>query len=906
MKIFVSYTSSDREWAHWIGWQLKSAGHEPFVHDWEIGAGESIAGWMEERIKQADRLIGVFSDEYCNAAYSQTERWAAFWEDPRGRSGYLVPVEVRKVSEWPGFVRPLKRLSLVDLDEMGASRELLAFLQPAHGPTEKPSFPGAARRLSEGAAGFAEGSEPIGESPPSFPAAPSSASDFRLYVGALLKDLGYTVIPRQEVHTKRLDFIIEYMNELEIKQRTIVECKTGSQTISDVVYDEFNQLYQRYREELSLTGAMFVYDCNVSDQVQRSATLHSNDAQLVHISQLERSAFGLPFRELTKIAQLDNRAKGPFVDPGVRDLADNNNISDTLQCVSKIASQDGSIVFLLGSIGSGKTTVLGELVRQFNQRRSQVLRDSPVYLLVPLRRYSPDLHHDSIFQYAANYLSKKGAVPDCNALTLNRLVSSKKVVLVFDGLDELRFAADSEDMNAAVTNWLAELRNARTTIFSCRSSYFHVHFAHFLSQRTVEGAKVTVLRIQPFGPDKVINYSNLVNSPRLRNILHTHGCTQLMTRPMFLDVARRLPELDDVLARRISEVEFVETSISLMLHHSKATRISQRSPEQWIALLTYIAGLMLGRRYRAFARPELERSVVNFWGEPITETDMEYILADTMFRTIFELTEDGFEFAHSVFHEYFRARAITQLGASVIGGIVSLFGNEVSGDFTLSAYDYFLSRAIKEKTTEAVMKFGIKWCRIPSAVVVSRIIDSRNREVHRLRVIPHDFWISESPIIPDQVQDSIQFLKDGALRRKFESHLRRADKRQVPITNITYNDAKQICAEMFGGRLPNEVEWQWACMPFQTEPFYAGRRSSSALPSYPSLQTGAWGVKGAMRTVWQWTSSYDGLSGAFVCCGGWWRDDAEGSAGWRLLPSEEQHFRTGVRVLIEARQFARS
>ena len=88
LKIFVSYTSSDRDWAHWIGWQLSKAGHEVFVHDWEIGAGENIAGWMEDRFRQAQKLIGVFSDAYCKAAFSQSERWSAYWQDPRGRSRF--------------------------------------------------------------------------------------------------------------------------------------------------------------------------------------------------------------------------------------------------------------------------------------------------------------------------------------------------------------------------------------------------------------------------------------------------------------------------------------------------------------------------------------------------------------------------------------------------------------------------------------------------------------------------------------------------------------------------------------------------------------------------------------------------------------------------------------------------
>jgi hypothetical protein len=34
--IFVSYTSSDRDRAFWIGQELKKLGHIPHVHEWEI------------------------------------------------------------------------------------------------------------------------------------------------------------------------------------------------------------------------------------------------------------------------------------------------------------------------------------------------------------------------------------------------------------------------------------------------------------------------------------------------------------------------------------------------------------------------------------------------------------------------------------------------------------------------------------------------------------------------------------------------------------------------------------------------------------------------------------------------------------------------------------------------------
>lgn len=111
-KIFISYAARDRNWAHWIGVTLRDSGHVPFVHEWEIGAGGNIPRWMDERIKAADFLLAVFTDAYAQALYSSSERWAAYWNDPTGRDGYLVPVEVEKVSDWPPLTKPLNRLSL--------------------------------------------------------------------------------------------------------------------------------------------------------------------------------------------------------------------------------------------------------------------------------------------------------------------------------------------------------------------------------------------------------------------------------------------------------------------------------------------------------------------------------------------------------------------------------------------------------------------------------------------------------------------------------------------------------------------------------------------------------------------------------------------------------------------------
>jgi hypothetical protein len=38
--IFISYTSSDRDWAFWIAKELEALGHTPHIHEWEIKGGD--------------------------------------------------------------------------------------------------------------------------------------------------------------------------------------------------------------------------------------------------------------------------------------------------------------------------------------------------------------------------------------------------------------------------------------------------------------------------------------------------------------------------------------------------------------------------------------------------------------------------------------------------------------------------------------------------------------------------------------------------------------------------------------------------------------------------------------------------------------------------------------------------
>jgi hypothetical protein len=140
--IFVSYTSSDRDWAMWIAKELKALGHTPHVHEWEIGAGDDIYAWMEAHHDAADHALCVVSDDYLNETnfYSQLERRAALWQAAGKRPGFALLLVV-KPCRLPTLSDHYRRCELFGVPEDAACLRFRAFME-SRGAPEIIAFPG--------------------------------------------------------------------------------------------------------------------------------------------------------------------------------------------------------------------------------------------------------------------------------------------------------------------------------------------------------------------------------------------------------------------------------------------------------------------------------------------------------------------------------------------------------------------------------------------------------------------------------------------------------------------------------------------------------------------------------------------------------------------------------------------
>ena len=138
--IFISYTSSDRDWAFWVAKELQALGHVPHVHEWEIKGGDDIYAWMEQRHDAADHVLCVVSDDYLKAPYSTLERNAALWQAAAKRPGFVLLVAVRPC-RLPTLSDHVRRCELFGIPEDAARLRLREFMQKREAPATA-AFPG--------------------------------------------------------------------------------------------------------------------------------------------------------------------------------------------------------------------------------------------------------------------------------------------------------------------------------------------------------------------------------------------------------------------------------------------------------------------------------------------------------------------------------------------------------------------------------------------------------------------------------------------------------------------------------------------------------------------------------------------------------------------------------------------
>ncbi len=90
--IFISHSSKDREFATWISVDLANYGHNPWMDEWEIKAGESIPRKIGRGIKECDFVVVILSKHAVKSRWVENEWHAKYWEEIKSGRVKVIPV----------------------------------------------------------------------------------------------------------------------------------------------------------------------------------------------------------------------------------------------------------------------------------------------------------------------------------------------------------------------------------------------------------------------------------------------------------------------------------------------------------------------------------------------------------------------------------------------------------------------------------------------------------------------------------------------------------------------------------------------------------------------------------------------------------------------------------------------
>jgi hypothetical protein len=122
-RVFISHSSQDKSFVKGLAVDLAAKGHQPWVDEWEILAGESIPERISNGIEDADFVLVVLSRASVESKWVEQEWQSKYWSEVNERHIQVIPVLVNDC-EIPTLLRHKKYVDF--RDDYTSALELLA------------------------------------------------------------------------------------------------------------------------------------------------------------------------------------------------------------------------------------------------------------------------------------------------------------------------------------------------------------------------------------------------------------------------------------------------------------------------------------------------------------------------------------------------------------------------------------------------------------------------------------------------------------------------------------------------------------------------------------------------------------------------------------------------------------
>ncbi|MDP9992302.1 hypothetical protein J2W28_001330 [Variovorax boronicumulans] len=91
-KVFISHSSMDKQFVRGLAVDLAAMGHQPWLDEWEILAGDSIVERVGAGVENADLMVVVLSRAAIASKWVENEWQAKYWTEVSERRAAVIPV----------------------------------------------------------------------------------------------------------------------------------------------------------------------------------------------------------------------------------------------------------------------------------------------------------------------------------------------------------------------------------------------------------------------------------------------------------------------------------------------------------------------------------------------------------------------------------------------------------------------------------------------------------------------------------------------------------------------------------------------------------------------------------------------------------------------------------------------
>jgi len=94
-KIFISYSSKDKEFAKKLASDLSKLKHNPWLDEWEIKVGECIPTKIEQAVSRADYVVVILSPNSVKSGWVDKEWKMKYWEEINKNKILVLPILIK-------------------------------------------------------------------------------------------------------------------------------------------------------------------------------------------------------------------------------------------------------------------------------------------------------------------------------------------------------------------------------------------------------------------------------------------------------------------------------------------------------------------------------------------------------------------------------------------------------------------------------------------------------------------------------------------------------------------------------------------------------------------------------------------------------------------------------------------